>query len=329
MSKILVTGGNGFLGTWLTKKLVARGEFPTLLTRKESDLGDLAGLRFGTVTGDITDLNSLVAAFRGFDTVFHLAGLIAYKKSDRAKMDRVNVTGTQNVLEACKQAGVKKLVYLSSVVAVGAGFNRTQILNEDSSFNVAHLNLGYFQTKLAAEKLVLAACHRSEIDAVILNPSTIYGPGDAKKGSRTTQVKVAQGKFPFYTSGGVSIADVDDVTEGILSGWQKGRSGERYILSGDNVTIKQLFDMIAGAAGAKPPEYLIPNFLLHGVGIWGDLTEKLGLKTAISRENAWTATLFHWFDHSKATRELGYKPRPAIESIQKSVAWMKDNGYIS
>jgi dihydroflavonol-4-reductase len=215
------------------------------------------------------------------------------------------------------------------VVAVGASFSKNEMLNEESPYNLSHLNLGYFETKLAAEKLVIESCKKSELDAVVLNPSTIYGPGDAKKGSRSTQVKVAQGRFPFYTSGGVSVVDVDDVTDGILAGWRKGRTGERYILSGDNITIKSLFEMISSSAGAPRPKYLLPTPLLHGVGIWGDLLETLGLKSSVSRENAWTATLFHWFDHSKATRELDFKPRPAGESIEKSVTWMKENGYIS
>lgn len=327
--KVLVTGANGFLGSWLTRALARQGHEVYALVRAQSDLSELDGVDCNYVFGDVTDLESLYKSFSGIDTVFHLAGLIAYKKSDRNQMEKVNVFGTENVIEACLTKGVRKLVYVSSVVAVGAGFNQTQVLNEESPYNVSKLNLGYFETKHAAEKLVVDAFKNKGLDCVIVNPSTIYGEGDAKKGSRKTQLKVAQGKFKFYTSGGVSVVAVEDVVTAIISAWTAGRSGERYILSGDNITIKELFQYIAEEAGVPAPAKKIPRAVIFTLGRIGDLMESFGMKGSLSTENAWTATMFHWFDNSKAKKELGFNPRPAREAIRSSVKWMKENGLLS
>lgn len=326
--KVLVTGANGFLGSWLTRALVSEGHEVSILARPTSDLSELKGLNFKIKHGDITDIFSLSEASLGMDAIFHLAGVIAYRKSHRAQMEKVNVEGTRNVVEVCKQQKIKRLVYLSSVTAIGASFTPEQVLNENSEYSLHHLNLGYFETKKAAEEIVKNACKNNEIDAVILNPSTIYGSGDAKKGSRSIQIKVAKQQFKFFTSGGVSIVAVEDVIDGILKAWKMGKSGERYILSGENITIEHLFTLIAEAAGVQPPSFQIPNWLLHTIGFIGDLLETFGFKSAISRENAYTSTLYHWFDCSKAKKELGFNPRPAKQAIHSSVQWMKENGVI-
>lgn len=328
MSKVIITGANGFLGSWVARKLIEDGHAVSVLVRKSSDLTELKNLDCQYIYGDVTDADSLQAAFKNTEYVFHLAGLIEYKKSARSLMEKVNVEGTRNVIHSVIKNNVSKLIHLSSVVAVGAGFTKNEILNEDSEYNVHHLDLGYFETKKKAEVLVLEAFQKKLIDTVILNPSTIYGAGDARKGSRSTQVKVAKGKFPFYTNGGVNVVAVEDVVQGILSAWKKGRSGERYILSSENITIQKLFNLIAGAAKVEPPYLLMPNFALHLLGTFGDISRKFGVDKGLSQENAWTSTLFHWFDSTKAQNELDFKPRPAKVAIEHSVLWMKEHGII-
>ncbi|WP_413559334.1 SDR family oxidoreductase [Bdellovibrio sp. HCB209] len=326
--KVLVTGANGFLGSWLTRSLVNEGHDVYALVRRNSDLSELKGVDCKYVYGDVTDLVSLLEAVTDFDTIFHLAGVVAYKASDRPLMEKVNVQGTANVIEVCRERKVRRLVHLSSVVAVGAGFTPDEIKNENSEFNIHDLNLGYFETKHEAELLVKKACDKKEIDAVILNPATIYGFGDAKKGSRKMMLKVAQGRLKFYTSGGVNVVAVEDVIQGILSAWKNGKTGERYILSGENILIKDLFRMIAEEAGVTPPSRQLPDQLLHVVGSIGDFMEKMGLKGPLSKENAYTATMYHWFDSSKAQKELNFHPRPAREAIRNSIQWVKDQGML-
>ena len=325
--KVLVTGATGFLGGWLVRRLLDEGCEVRVIKRPKSDLEELAGLNIELVPGDVTDSTSLTAACKGVDTVFHLAGLIAYSPVQREAMQRVNVGGTANVISACLETGVRKLVHLSSVVAVGASFDKKP-LNEESAYNVAHLHLGYFDTKHEAELLVKSAVASRGLDAVMINPSTIYGPADAKKGSRGVQVKVAKGKFPFYPPGGVNVVSVEDVVDAIIAAWKKGRTGERYIVSNENLLIREVFEMIAGVSGVKPPSIGLPRPAIFAIGKVGDALEKIGKKGPLNTENAWTSVLYHWFDSSKAQKELGLKLRPASYAIEQSVRWMMDHGYL-
>jgi len=323
--KVLVTGATGFLGGWLVKRLLAEGHDVRIIKRASSSLEELEGLKLDIVSGDVTDASSLIAACRGVDTVFHLAGLIGYSRAQREAMHQVNVIGTKNVIDACRACDVRKLVHLSSVVAIGASFDGKQPLNESSIYNVAHLRLGYFDTKYEAEALVRTAVAEGHIDAVMINPSTIYGPADAKKGSRGVQLKVAQGRFPFYPPGGVSIVSVEDVIDAIMLVWQKGKPAERYIISGENLLIKDVFTQIATIAGVKPPSIGLPRSAIFALGFVGDQLEKIGKKGPMNSETAWTSTLYHWFDNSKAQRELGLKFKPASYALEQSVRWIKDN----
>lgn len=325
--KVLVTGATGFLGGWLVKRLLDEGCEVRIIKRANSKLDEIEGLKLDIVSGDVTDLESMRNASRGVDTVFHLAGLIGYSRAQRAAMDLVNVQGTANVIQACRDAGVRKLVHLSSVVAIGASFDG-KLLDENSPYEIGHLNLGYFETKRQAEELVRKAVEKGELDAVMINPSTIYGPADAKKGSRGTQLKVARGKFPIYPPGGVSIVSVEDVVDAIIAVWKKGKPAERYIVSGENLLIKEAFEIIARVAGVKPPSIGLPRPAIFTLGKVGDLLESIGKKGPLNTETAWTSTLYHWFDNSKAKRELGLDPKPAAYAIEQSVRWMKDNHLI-
>lgn len=326
--KVLVTGATGFLGGWLVRRLAQDGHDVRIIRRRNSPLDEIADLPLDIREGDVTNVDSLVEACAEVDSVFHLAGLIAYTRAQREAMERINVGGTRNVIEACRKRGVRRLIHLSSVVAVGASFDPRVILDENSEYNLQHLNLGYFETKRAAEQLVLEAVHDHGLDAVMINPSTIYGAGDAKKGSRGIQLKVARGKFPFYTSGGASIVAVEDVIDAIIAAWTKGRTGERYIVSGENLLLRDLFAAIANEAGVPAPRILLPNPLVHALGKVGDALERIGVKGPINSENAWTSTLFHWFDNSKAKRELGLNPKPARVAIANSVRWSRENGLL-
>jgi dihydroflavonol-4-reductase len=326
--KVVVTGANGFLGSWLLKKLHRENVETYALVRKGSDLSELGNYEGAFVQGDVTQRDTLEEAFHNAHTVFHLAGVVAYKPKDRPLMERVNVEGTRNVIDACLKKKVSKLVHVSSVVAIGAGFSSDQILNEDSVFNVGHLHLGYFDTKKKAEDLVWTAAEQNQLNMVILNPSTIYGPGDARKGSRKTQIKVAQGKFKIYPPGGVNVVAVEDVVEGIVRAWQSQIRSRRFILASENLLIKDVFGVIARRAGVPEPRYPLPRWFLRGAGRAGDLLNNLGIESSLSSETAWTSTLYHWFDSARARRELGLDFQKSEKSIQASVDWMSAQGLL-
>ncbi len=327
--KVLVTGATGFLGNWLTKRLLDEGFDVRVLVRSRAKLDELTQYKLETVEGDVTNQESLDQACRGVGGVFHLAGLIAYSKAQRAAMEQVNVQGTKNVIEAIRKNGSPRLLHLSSVTAIGAGFTKNDILTEASPYNIHDLNLGYFETKHDAEIAVFDAVRAGHIEAVAINPSTIYGPGDAKKGSRGAQLKVARGKFPFYPPGGVNVVHVEDVVNLCVQAFHNGKSGDRTIACGENLTIQDTFNRIAQLAGVKPPSIAMPRIALFALGRVGDILESIGSKGPINTENAWTSTMYHWFSHEKATREFGFKPRPAQEALEASIRWSRDNGLLS
>lgn len=327
--KVLVTGATGFLGQWLTRRLLDEGFEVRVLARSKGKLEDLQDLKLEVAEGDVTNLASLESACRGVDGVFHLAGLIAYSKAQRAAMERVNVQGTKNVIKAIQKSAPGKsqprMLHLSSVTAVGAGFTKNDILNEKSPYNIGHLHLGYFETKHDAEIAVFDAVRAGTLDAVAINPSTIYGPGDAKKGSRGAQLKVARGKFPFYPPGGVNVVHVEDVVALCIKAFRSGATGERTIACGENLTLQDTFNRIAKLAGVKPPSIPLPRTVLFALGKIGDMLEAVGSKGPINTENAWTSVLYHWFSYEKATRDFGFKPRPAQEALEASIRWSRDN----
>lgn len=327
--KVLVTGATGFLGNWLTKRLLEEGFEVRVLVRSRAKLEELESYKLEVVEGDVTNPESLDRACRGVGGVFHLAGLIAYSKAQRAAMEMVNVQGTKNVIEAIRRNGSPRLLHLSSVTAIGAGFTKNDILDENSTYNIRHLDLGYFETKHDAEVAVFDAVRAGHIEAVAINPSTIYGPGDAKKGSRGAQLKVARGKFPFYPPGGVNVVHVEDVVNLCIQAFHTGKSGERTIACGENLTIQETFDRIAHLAGVKPPSIALPRTALFALGKVGDLMESFGGKGPINTENAWTSTMFHWFRHDKASKEFAFKPRPAQEALEASIRWSRDHGLLS
>lgn len=322
--QVLVTGATGFLGRHLVKDLIEKGVEVSILARKTSDLSFLPKGRFKIHFGDITDRLALLQACENKDIVYHLAGYIAYKRVDRPIMDKINIQGTANVIDACVTNHVAKLLHLSSVVTIGASF-KPQPINEDFAFNLGKYNLGYFETKRKAEKLIVRSYLEDGLKAYMINPSTIYGAGDATKASRKTQVKVAKGQFKFYPPGGVNVVYADDVIKAIHLCLERGKPARRYIIGGENLTLKQLFETIADIAGVPPPSIPLPGFLLGTLGMVGDSLRAIGKETSLSSETAVTASLYHWFDNFRAIDELGFNPTPARTAIEESVSWMIKN----
>ncbi|MCC6137095.1 MAG: NAD-dependent epimerase/dehydratase family protein [Bdellovibrionaceae bacterium] len=328
MQKALITGATGFIGKHLAKTLCSQGVSVTALVRNPKSCDDLLKMGAQLASGDVTDSLSLLNAIEGKDIVYHLAGQIAYKASERAGMEKVNVSGTQKVMDACITHNTPNVIHMSSVVAIGASFDKT-ILDENSSYNIAHLNLGYFQTKHDAELIAKTAHTHNGLNVFILNPSTVYGPGDATKGSRSVQRKVAAGKFPFYTPGGVNVVHVDDVLYCLQNVHKRGKPGERYIVGGENLTIQEVFTIIARVAGVDAPKLCLPKAALKMLGWLGDtVLEPLGIKGPLSSETAHTSSMFHWFSNEKAKKELGLKPTSSEKAITESVRWMMENGYV-
>jgi dihydroflavonol-4-reductase len=316
----LVTGASGFIGSWLVRKLVFEGHKVRVLCRKSSVFNLIQDLNFEKAFGDITDPSSIEPALKNIDTVFHLAGYIGYKKADHDLMDRINVKGTENLYRLSLLNNVKNFIFLSSVTAIGASLSPFEKMDEESVYNLSKFNFGYAESKRKAEKIVLSS--NSSMKCVSLNPSTVYGPGDMLKSSRKNQLLAMQGNLKFYPYGGVSVVGIHDVVDAIYKSVDLGEHGERYILSGDNLFIKDLMDKICFQAKSKPPRYQIPGFILDTMGFIGDHFTN---GKPLDSETANVIQLFHWYKNTKAIDKLEFKPSPSDQVIKSSVDWAMNN----
>jgi len=336
MKNFFVTGGTGFLGSHLLEHLIDIEDCRIKsLYRSEKTLNELFkdsdkiknSEKIEWIKGDLfSDDWSL----NDVDIVYHLAGFVGYKEEDRLMMNKVNVEGTKIMLDKAVASNKKlKFIHLSSVVAVGAGLNSEMILSEESEYNVKKYNLGYFETKKEAESLVFEYEKKHDLFALCLNPSTIYGPRDMKKGSRKGQLSMARGRLRFYPEGGVSIVHVNDVCDALIKAPEIGRSGERYILSGDNISIYSLLKEIGDLSNQKPPKYKLSKRLLLSLGFLGSALAKIFIKTGLSFEKMKVVTMYHWFDSKKAQNELEFKPTPFRECLKDSLNWAKKEGMLN
>ena len=342
--KVLVTGARGFLGSHLVPYLIEKQYQVKVLLRPQSASsskgnenhlsasGEYAFLKqVEVVEGDVTDLESFDKAAQNTEVMFHLAGYTGFLAVNNLEAKRmmweVNVNGTTHAISICQKRDLT-LVHMSSVVTVGAGFRSNQILNEKSSYMMKGKGLAYFDSKKEAEKRVLEACRENKLKAVILNPSSITGARDMKKRARSLQKKVAMGNFYFYSRGGINVVDVESVVKATENALHKGQRGERYILSGENLTMKQYFNIIAQCSGVSPPFIPVPGFLLKVIGYIGSLFCYFGFPVlSITREVALISTLYHWYDNTKAKKELDFAPQPAEKSIDSSIRWWKNAKY--
>lgn len=324
----LVTGATGFIGSHVARKLVERGERVRVLIRKTSKTSNIDGLDVERVYGDVLDSESIRVAIKGCDTLYHVAGLVSSKTSHYKNMRDINVNGTINVLSAALEAGVKKTVYTSSIAAIGVDPNRG-IANEATPFTIGHLGIKYINSKHFAEKEALKFYEKG-LPLVIVNPSVVVGPGDIYLASTGFIRLYCKGRYPGYIDGTVNLVSVDDVAEGHILAGKKGRLGERYVLGNRNLAIKELFELLEKVTGIRCPKLKIPYFLaLAGGYIFASVLRIPYTSFVLLDIDSVKATSLHWkYDSSKAVRELGFPQTPIEETLEQTVKWFKENGYI-
>jgi dihydroflavonol-4-reductase len=327
--KVLVTGGAGFIGSSVVRKLLARGKEIRCYLEPGAKTVNLDGLDVERVTGDVNDREAIAAALKGCDTLYHLAAIYAIWLPDPSLMYRVNVEGTKTVLWAAYKAGLSKVVYTSSIAAVGRRSDGAPSTEKDEfGPDDWERGNGYIRSKWLSEVDALRFA-REGLPLVVVNPAFPFGERDI--GPTPTGafiVSALKKQLPGYVDAGFCAIDVDDVAEGHILAAEKGRVGERYILGNHNLTFGDFYALVGQIAGVPVPRRKIPAWVAEGMG-WAmeRYAARTGKRPLATYKAARYASATHYFDNTKAVRELGLPTTPLETTIEKSVRWFRENGY--
>jgi dihydroflavonol-4-reductase len=325
--KILMTGGNGFVGSRTMAELFRKGHQVRCLLRSSSKTDRIEHLPFEAYLGDIRDRSALRKAAQGCDAIFHLACVSSWAQIRRESEQLLDIVveGTRNVLEAALDQRISRVLYVSSSAAVN-GSKVCQVFNESTTFKLKGSDLKYSIAKHLAEELVLDYVRKFNLDAVIVNPAEVYGPNDIDFITSGNLIDILTKSPVVVCSGGTSIAHVEDIAKGICLAFEKGKKGERYILGGDNLTIAQLAKMARGFANKSDAVITLPNNLI--IKLCKTL-ERMGLSSPFPLDVLDYAVMYWFVDSSKAVRELGYYSRPANETLAEVVQWLKETQKVA
>lgn len=328
--KTLITGASGFVGSAVLRQLIIAGHSVRALLRPNSDRRNLVGLPVEIVTGDLTDRASLDRALVGCSALFHVAADYRLWVSRPHEIYETNVAGTRNLMLAAASAGVKRIVYTSSVATLGLTSDGSPA-HEDTPVSLSDMIGHYKRSKFLAEAEVKRLAGQEGLPVVIVNPSTPIGPRDIKP-TPTGRVVVdaASGRMPAYVDTGLNLVHVDDVAIGHLIAFERGAIGERYVLGAQNMTLKEMLTDIAAITGQSPPRIRLPhNFVLPMAYVseaWARVIS--GREPRVSLVGVRLAKKRMFFSAEKAKRVLGFNPRPVNEALRDAVEWFRQHGYI-
>lgn len=327
--KTLVTGATGFLGNHVARQLAQRGEGVRVLVRTTSDLRGLEGFATERFIGDLRDAASLDRALADVNRVFHVAADYRLWARNPREIYESNVTGTQNLLEAARRAGVEKFVYTSTVATIAVP-REGNLPDETTQSSLGEMIGHYKRSKYQAEQLAMRAAEAG-LPVVIVNPTTPVGPGDAKP-TPTGKIIVdfLNGRIPGYVDTGLNFVPVEDCARGHLLAAERGRIGERYILGGVNLSLKQMLGILAAVSERSAPRWKFPHVLAYAVGYMDTAVAGLtGREPRIPLEGVRMARHKMFVDASKATRELGFVPGQVEAALDRAARWYQANGYVA
>jgi dihydroflavonol-4-reductase len=329
---ILVTGATGFIGSHLCRALVEQGHHVRALHRPTSSLALLEDFPVEPVQGDLFEPETLTLAARDIEVLYHCGGRVG-SWSDADEMGASHVAGTQNILSAAQQCGVRRFIHTSSVAALGipertADSNETlPIMDESHSWNYTAEEWPYGYAKHRAEVEVRRAA-ADGLEAIILNPASVFGAGDKNLASSAIVMHMARGRRPPIPPGGLNVIHIDDVIAGHLAALEHGVSGERYILGGENITLEQLLITVAEVVGAPRPRWHIPSWALRRLSRPAELLGRI-MGIPLRGHTFRLAGLHFYYDNRKAQRELGIPaPRSHRSAVEDAFAWYRDNGFL-
>jgi len=323
-----VTGATGFVGSHVARILAEQGAELRLLVRPSSDPKNIADLKAERVVGDLRDPATFEKALAGCDAVFHVAADYRLWVRDPEEMYRSNVEGTRGILEAACRNGVRRVVYTSSVATMGFTSNG-HLADEDSPVALDNMIGPYKRSKFLAEQIAMET-GRGGIDVVVVNPTTPVGEGDLKP-TPTGRIVVdfLKEKFPAYVDTGLNLVDVAECARGHVAALQKGKSGERYILGGENLTLKQILDKLAAITGLPSPRVKLPYVVALATGVVDEtFTGRiLGREPRATIDAVRMGRKKMFVSSAKAERELGWKTIAVDDALRRAVAWFRQNGY--
>ena len=327
--KALVTGATGFVGAAVTRALLSAQWQVHALARRGSDRRNLAGLDVEVHEGDLMDSKSLEHAAQGCEGLFHVAADYRLGARDPSQLYRSNVEGTRNILNAARLAGVRRVVYTSSVATIGIPGDGTP--GDETTPSALHNMIGHYKrSKYLAEEVAQQAA-REGLPVVIVSPSTPVGPGDVKP-TPTGQLVLdaAAGRMPAYVDTGLNIVHVDDVAAGHLLAYERGRAGERYILGGQDMSLRQILESIATLTGRKPPRVRLPYAVVLPIAYLAEGYARLtGTSGRITLEGVRMSRKLMYFSSAKAASELGYSSRPPAQAFEDAIAWFRASGLLA
>ena len=321
--RVFVTGGNGFIGSVVVRQLVERGYAVRCLVRSTSDTRRIDALPVERIVGDIRDPASLARAMRQCEAVIHLAGFSAWNDLDSPLMDEVVIGGTQNVLEAARAAGGLRTVFVSSGTAVN-GTLQPVVHTEMATLDLPRGGFVYGRAKAQAETLCRAAA-ADGLPVVIVNPGEVFGPNDTHLISASNLIDFATSAPVLVCHGGTAVLHVEDAATGILAALERGRPGERYILAGDNLTIRQLATLTNQLLGRRVPILSAPNRLIRAAAA---VASALKLPLPFNPAVLPYATRYWFLDNTRARTELGVSFRSARGTLQPTLDWLIGAGLL-
>jgi dihydroflavonol-4-reductase len=325
----LVTGATGFVGSAVARALAARGHTLRLLARATSDRRNLVGIDAEVAIGDLTDPDSLDRAAAGCQYVVHVAADYRFWVPDPDAMLRANVDGALAMVRAAARAGAERIVHCSSVAALGQ-VGDGSFATEATPTNEADFVGVYKRSKYLAETAVLELARKDGLPVVVVNPAAPIGPRDAKPTPTGKMVlDAASGRVPAYIDTGLNIVHVEDVAEGHVLALELGRIGERYILGGENMLLKDILALIASVVGRRPPSIRLPEALVWPAAfVMEKLAARTGITPMMTRDHLKMARKKMFYSSAKAIAELGYTPRPVRLAVEDAVAWYRQQGML-
>ncbi|HEY3229098.1 MAG TPA: NAD-dependent epimerase/dehydratase family protein [Roseiflexaceae bacterium] len=327
--RVLVLGATGFIGGQIARALIERGYRVRALRRPSSSMLALDGLQVELATGDLRDRVSLLAAMRDVEAVFHAAGYYPPNSLAPRRSLRMAVGGMRAVLECAREAGVRRVVYTSSLSTIGPASNGRALADERDAYLPGSVAEPYFEVKWAMEAEVYRAVAAGQ-EVVALCPTVVFGPGDVKPTTGLTLLALRRGLMPAYIEGVINIVDVRDVAQAHVTALERGRSGERYILGGHNTSLGETLRLAARIAGVAPPRVRVPAGLALLAGKLGEVASLAIPRRPFLPLCEAIEMIRHGqhYDCGKAQRDLSLATRPLEETLGDSLEWFRQHGYL-